>query len=129
MYRSANKTVFSAKNHVIWCPKYRGRVLVGRVETRLKEIIGEVVGELGGGVIEVEVMADHVHLLVEVPPAVPLSKRVQLLKGRSWRLGRREFPALRRLPVLWSPSWFVSTVGGAPLGVVRRDVEHQKRAA
>jgi putative transposase len=128
-YRSSNRAVFSAKYHLIWCPKYRRGVLVGRVEERLKEIIGQVVGEAGGTVIEVEVMPDHVHLLVEFPPAVPFSKLVQLLKGRSSRLLRAEFPALRRMAVLWSPSWFVSTVGGAPLEVVRRDVENQKRAA
>ena len=128
-YRSTNKTVYSAKYHIIWCPKYRRRVLVGRVEVRLKEIILEVVAEAGAEVIEVEVMPDHVHLLVEVPPAVPLAKLVQKLKGRSSRLLRAEFPPLRRLPALWSPSWFVSTVGGAPLEVVRRYVENQKRAA
>ncbi len=50
-YRSANKTVFSAKYHVVWCPKYRRKVLVGRVETRPKEIIGEVCDEHGAVVI------------------------------------------------------------------------------
>jgi putative transposase len=127
-YRSSNKTVYSAKYHIIWCPKYRRRVLVGQVEMRLKEIIAEVVAELSGNVIEVEVMPDHVHLLVEFPPAVALSKALQLLKGRSSRLLRAEFPRLGRLPSLWSPSWFVSTVGGAPLEVVRRYVENQKLA-
>ena len=128
-YRSTNKTVYSAKYHIIWCPKYRRRVLGGPVEARLKEIIFGVVAEVGAEVIEVEVMPDHVHLLVEVPPVVPLSKLVQKLKGRSSRQLRTEFPPLRRLPALWSPSWFVSTVGGAPLEVVRRYVENQKRAA
>ena len=128
-YRSTNKTVYSAKYHIIWCPKYRRRVLGGPVEARLKEIIFGVVAEVGAEVIEVEVMPDHVHLLVEVPPVVPLSKLVQKLKGRSSRQLRTELPPLRRLPALWSPSWFVSTVGGAPLEVVRRYVENQKRAA
>jgi putative transposase len=128
-YRSANKTVYSAKYHIIWCPKYRRRPLAGPVEARLKEIIAEVVAEAGGEVIEVEVMPDHVHLLVEVPPAVALPKLVQKLKGCSSRLLRAEFAALRRLAVLWSPPWFVSTVGGAPLEVVRRYVENQKQVA
>ena len=95
---------------------------------RFKGIIAEVVSEVGGEVIEVEVMPDHVHLLVEVPPAVGLSSLVHSLKGRSSRLLRVEIPHVRRLPSLWSPSWFVSTVGGAPLGVVRRYVENQKKA-
>jgi putative transposase len=114
--------VYSAKYHLIRCPKYRRRVLVGGVDELVKVIIGDVAAE----VIEVEVMPDHVHLLAEVPPTVPLSRFVGLAKGRSSRLLRMEFPRLRRLPVLWSPSWFVSTVGGAPLEVVRRYVENQK---
>ncbi|MGH9070647.1 MAG: IS200/IS605 family transposase [Acidimicrobiales bacterium] len=128
-YRSTNKAVYSAKYHIIWCPKYRRRVLAGRVETRLKQIIAEVVAEVGGQVIEVEVMPDHVHLLVEVPPTVALSRFVGFLKGRSSRALRAEFVHLRRMPALWSPSWFVSTVGGAPLEVVRRYVENQETAA
>ncbi len=128
-YRSSNKTVYSAKYHLIWCPKYRRRVLVDQVEARLVEIIDEVCAEHGAEVIELETMPDHVHLLVEVPPAVPMSKFIGTLKGRSSRLLRQEFPHLRRLPSLWTPSWFMSTVGGAPLEVVRRYVENQKLAA
>jgi putative transposase len=125
-YHPTNKTVYSAKYHLIWCPKYRRRVLVGGVDGRLKATIAEVAAEVGAEVIEVEVMPDHVHLLAQVPPTVPLSEFVRLVKGRSSRVLRMEFPRLRRLPVLWSPSWFVSTVGGAPLEVVRRYVENQK---
>ncbi len=127
-YRSTNKCVYSAKYHVIWCPKYRRRVIGGRVESRLKEIIHEVVAECGGQVIQLETMPDHVHLLMEVPPTVAMSKLIQKLKGRSSRQLRLEFPHLRRMPAFWSPSWFVSTVGGAPLEVVRRYVENQELA-
>ncbi len=127
-YCSTNTTVYSAKYHIIWCPTYRRRLLAGRVETRLIQVVAQVVGEAGGQVIEVEVMPDHVHLLVEVPPTVPSSKLVQSVKGRSSRVLRSEFPVLRRARALWSPSWFVSTVGGAPLDVVRRHVENQRAA-
>jgi len=75
------------------------------------------------------VMSDHVHLLVEVPPVVALSKLVRKLKSRSSRVLRAEFAHLRRVPALSSPSWFVSTLCGAPLEVVRRYVENQKRVA
>ncbi|HUY64469.1 MAG TPA: IS200/IS605 family transposase [Acidimicrobiales bacterium] len=131
VYRSSNKTVYSAKYHLIWCPKYPKRVLVGAVEAGLKEIIAGVADEVGGQVIEVEVMADHVHLLAEVPPQVGLSRLVKLLAGRSSRQLRQEFPSWRGAPMrwLWSPSWFGSTVGGAPLEVVRRYVENQKLVA
>jgi putative transposase len=132
-YHSTNKTVYSAKYHLIWCPKYRRRVLVGGVDARLKAIIAEVVAEVGVEVgvevIEIEVMPDHVHLLAELPPMVPLSEFVRLLRGRSSRLLRMEFPRLRQPPVVWSRSWFVSTVGGAPLEVVRGYLENQKAVA
>lgn len=75
-----------------------------------------------------ETMPDHVHLLMEIPPTVALSGLIQKLKGRASRQLRQEFPHLRRLPALWSPSWFVSTVGGAPLEIVRRCVGNQKLA-
>jgi putative transposase len=120
--RSTHKTVYSAKYHLIWCPKDRRRVLVDCVEERLKAVIAEVAAEVGAAVIEVEVLA-------EVPPTVPLPKFVGLLKGRSQRLLRMQCPRLRRLPALWSPPWFGSTVGGASLAVVRRDVENQKATA
>ena len=60
---------------------------------------------------------------------MPPARFVQLVKGRSSRRLGREFAHLRRLPCLWSPSWFVSTVGGAPLHVVRWYVENPKQAA
>ena len=74
-------------------------------------------------------MPDHVHLPVEVSPAGPLSVFVQTVKGRSSRLLRQQFPLLRRLPSLLSASLFASTVGDAPLDVVRRYVEKQKQVA
>jgi len=106
---------------------YRRRVLVGQVETRLKEIIEQVVVSVEGDMIGLEVMADHVRLLVELPSGAHLPAVLQRLKGRSSRLLRQEFPHLGRLPTLWRWSWFVSMVGGASLEVVRRYVENQKR--
>jgi len=127
-YRSTNETVFSAKYHIIWCPKYRSKVLVGKVEACLGEMIREICREYEADVLGLEIMPDHVHLLVELPPAVPLSRFIQTLKGRSSRVLRRQFPHLRRMRSLWSPSWFVSTVGGAPLSVVKTYVGNQKVA-
>jgi REP-associated tyrosine transposase len=103
-------------------------VLVGAVEERLKVILWRVALEVGAEIIEVEVMPDRIHLLVEIPPAVALWELMRVAKGRACRLLRAEFAALRLLGCLWSPSWFCSTVGGASLEVVRRYVENQKRA-
>lgn len=127
-YRSNRNVVYSCKYHVVWCPKFRRPVLTAGTDERLKEILQDVVAETRSELIEIEVMPDHVHLLVEVDPQFGIHKFVKLAKGRSSRLLRQEFPGLRsRLPTLWTNSYFVSTVGGSPLAVVKQYIENQKR--
>ena len=126
-FKSNRNVTYSCKYHVVWCPKYRRKVLVGEVADRLKQIVGEVASETASEVIELEVMPDHVHLLYEVDPQFGIAKFVRLVKGRSSRLLRQEFPRLRsRLPTLWTNSYFVSSVGGAPLSVIKQYIEKQK---
>ena len=126
-YRSNNNVVYSSKYHVIWCPKHRRKVIGGPMEQRLKEIIVEVIAEKGAWLIELETMPDHVHLVVEVDPQFGIHKMVKAIKGRSSRVLREEFPWLKsKLPSLWTNSYFVATVGGAPLSVIKRYVQTQK---
>lgn len=125
--KSNRNVVYSCKYHVVWCPKYRRPVLVNGVDGRLKDIIRETCAEIHADLIEMEVMPDHVHLLVEVDPQYGIHRAVRLIKGRSSRLLRDEYPWLKsRLPTLWTNSYFVSTVGGAPLKTVRQYIENQK---
>jgi putative transposase len=127
-YKSNNNVVYSCKYHVVWCPKYRRSVLVNGVNARLKEIIHDVCTEHNAEVIELEVMPEHVHLLLEVDPQYGIHRLVRAIKGRSSRMLRQEFSWLKsRLPTLWTNSYFVSTVGGAPLDVVKQYIENQKR--
>lgn len=126
-YKSNNNVVYSCKYHVVWCPKYRRKVLVDGVDERLKDICHEVADELLFEIVEMEVMPDHVHMLVEVDPQFGIHRAVKRMKGRSSHDLRREFPWLRsRLPSLWTNSYFVSTVGGAPLEAVKRYIENQR---
>ncbi|KRW90617.1 transposase [Alicyclobacillus tengchongensis] len=126
-YKSNRNVVYSCKYHVVWCPKYRRKVLVNGVDERLKEILQAVAEERRAEIIEMEVMPDHVHLLVEVDPQFGIHRLVKQMKGRSSRILRQEFPGLRsRLPTLWTNSYFVSTVGGAPLAVIKQYIENQK---
>jgi putative transposase len=93
----------------------------------LKEIIDQVAKELGCEILELEVMPDHVHILCEVDPQFGVHKFVKRVKGVSSRLLRQEFPHLKsRLPALWTHAYFVSTVGGAPIAVLKRYIENQK---
>ena len=126
-YKSNQNIVYSCKYHVVWCPKYRRRVLTSEVEERLKVILREVAEERQAEIIELEVMPDHVHLLVEVDPLFGIHRLIRLMKGRSSHHLRKEFPWLKkRLPTLWTNSYFVSTVGGAPLAVIKQYIENQK---
>jgi putative transposase len=126
-FKSNNNITYLCKYHVVWCPKYRRKVLFDPIDSRLKEIIAEVAVETNSDVIEIEVMPDHVHMLCDVDPQYGVAKFVRLVKGRSSRLLRLEFPKLKsRLPTLWTNSYFVSTVGGAPLSIIKQYIENQK---
>jgi putative transposase len=126
-YKSNHNVTYSCKYHIVWCPKYRRKVLTPPVDERLKEIIRDVCTEHQADILELEVMPDHVHLLVEVDPQFGIHKLTKLVKGRSSRLLRQEFPHLKkRLPTLWTNSYFCSTVGGAPLSVIKQYIENQK---
>lgn len=126
-YKSNNNITYSCKYHVVWCPKYRRKVLVGEVESRFKEIITQACTEVKVDIIEMEVMPDHVHLLLEVDPQYGIHRVVKMLKGRTSKILRTEFKSIKsRLPSLWTNSYFVSTVGGAPLEVIKQYIEQQK---
>ena len=125
--KSNRNVYYSCKYHVVFCPKYRRKVLVGGIDERLKQIITDVCAERQAEIMSMEIMPDYVHLLVECDPQFGIHRLVRLLKGRSSRLLRQEFPVLvRKLPTLWTNSYFVSTVGGAPLTVIKQYIENQK---
>ncbi|SCL25021.1 IS200/IS605 family transposase [Micromonospora inyonensis] len=125
--RSNNNVVYRCHYHVVWCPKYRRKVIDGTVDERLKEIIREVCAERNAPIEAIETMPDHVHLLVVVDPQYGIHRLVKQIKGRSSRLLRQEFPHLKsRMPTLWTNSYFVATTGGATSEVVKRYVENQR---
>jgi putative transposase len=126
-YKTNRNVVYSCKYHVIWCSKYRRKVLVEGVAIKLKEIICRTTTEKASELIELEIMPDHVHLLVEVDPQYGIHRLIRQLKGASSNRLRQEFSWLKtKLPTLWTNSYFVSTVGGAPLSVIKQYIENQK---
>ena len=127
LYHSSNNIVYSCKYHVIWCPKYRRKVLVNGVDVRLKELIQSISEEYSFEVLEMEIMPDHVHLLVDVNPQFGINKVVKTIKGKTSSILRDEFPWLKtKLPTLWTNSYFVTTVGSARLDVVKKYIQSQK---
>lgn len=128
-FKSNNNVAYSCKYHIVWCPKYRRKVLVNGVDIRLKEVIRQIAAERQSEIIELEIVPDHVHLLIEVDPQYGIHRLVKQMKGASSRILRQEFPHLKqRLPTLWTNSYFVATVGGAPLKMIKQYIENQKRS-
>lgn len=126
-YKNNCNVVYSCKYHVVWCPKYRRKVLVNGVDSRFKSLVQEICAERTFNLIEMEVMPDYVHLLIEVDPQFGIHKAVKLIKGTTSRVLRQEFPWLKsRIPSLWTNSYFVSTVGEAPLSTIKKYIEEQK---
>ena len=108
--------VYICRYHVVFCPKYRRKVLTTPIDERLKTIFAEQIERWGQELIEMEVMPDQVHLLVGCDPQFGIHRLVKLLKGHSSHALRQEFPALkRRLPSLWTNSSFCATTGGVTL--------------
>lgn len=126
-YNSNHTIVYSCKYHIVWCPKYRRKVLIGDVEFRLKTLIKQICTENKVELIEMEIMPDHVHVLLDVDPQYGVHKVIKTIKGITSNVLREEFPYLKtKLPTLWSNSYFISTVGGAPLEAVKQYIESQK---
>lgn len=126
-FKSNLNVVYSCKYHVVFCPKYRREVLVPPLDSRLKEIVREICTDARSEMIEMEVMPDHVHLLLDCDPQFGINRLIRSIKGRSSHLLRQEYPFLKsRLPSLWTNSYFVSSVGGAPLTVIKQYIENQK---
>ena len=126
-YARNSGAVYRLGYHLVWCPKYRKRVLFGQVETRLKELIRERCAERGWEIVAMETMPDHVHLFVRTDPTDAPAYVANQLKGYTSRVLRSEFAHLRSvLPTLWSRSYFVCSVGNASESAISRYIEDQQ---
>ena len=119
--------VFNCHYHVVFCPKYRRKILTNGIDERLKVLIREYVDKWQQHCIEVEVMPDYVHMLVSCDPQFGIHRLIKFVKGGTAHQLRQEFPELKRkLPSLWTNSYYVGTTGGVTIETVRRYVESQK---
>ncbi len=125
---SQNETSVHFMNyHFVWCPKYRKKVIVGKVEKRLKTLLIEKVTALNGKIIALETMPDHVHIFIQAPPTIAPNRIIAALKGYTSKILRGEFSELKtRLPALWTRSYFVSTHGHVSADAIKKYVEEQK---
>ena len=115
--------------HLVFVAKYRGRAFDRTAIEALRTIFIEVCRDFEAQLVEMDGEDDHVHLLIEYPPKVPVSALVNSLKGVSSRLLRQRRPDIRKRywrGALWSPSYFAASCGGAPIAIVRQYIEQQK---
>jgi len=126
-YTHKNGIVYLNQYHVIFCPKYRRKVLVGDIEKDLREIFYEVAKENDVEIKALEIMPDHVHMFISFDPRQHIHKIIQQFKGKSSRILREKYPSLKsRLPSLWTRSYFCCTVGHISEEVVMKYIENQK---
>lgn len=124
-YRRTENSVSSINYHFVFVPKRRRAVLVEDVAKRLQEIIFGLVVEHGWKMIALEIMPDHVHFFINAPTHESPADIARWVKGRAAKLLRDEFPHLKKLPSLWTPTYFVATTGVVSTEVVKRYIEHQ----
>jgi putative transposase len=129
--RTGRHCVFVLHAHLVFVTKYRHEVFTDTHHRRLEQIMRDVCNDFEVELAEFNGGNDHVHLLVNFPPKVALSKLVNSLKGVSSRRMRQEFPELSRhyyqANRLWSGSYFAGSAGGAPLSIVHQYIEQQNR--
>lgn len=127
-YTTSTHCIYNLGYHIIWCPKYRRKVLVNGIDERLKELLNEKAAALEITIEKMEVMPDHVHLFVKGKPSVPVQHIVNQLKGYTSVMLRREFPRLKsRLPTLWTRSYYVESIGHISESTITRYIEDQKK--
>lgn len=127
--RTGRHCVFNMHVHLIFVTKYRKSVLNGRALDILRESFTNICRKFEADLIEFNGEEDHVHLLVNYPPKVAVSSLVNSLKGASSRILRNRYPEIAEKyykNVLWSPSYFAASCGGAPISIIRQYVEQQQ---
>jgi putative transposase len=122
-YQHERHSVHLVVYHVIWCPERRRKILNGPIHNRLVAIIREVAEERHWQVIRLAIQPDHVHLFIRTNPYTLPTDIPRLMKGRSSHILREEFPALKRMPSLWTRAYFLSTAENVSQEIIRRYIE------
>lgn len=129
-YTHARTCVYNINYHIVWCVKYRRKVLSADINNRLIELLKAVGNEKGFSVVECKVGEnDHVHCFVSAPPKISVTQIVKYLKGISGNQLFREYPQLRKSlwkGQLWNGSYFCETIGSTSEEIILRYIERQK---
>lgn len=121
--------VYSIQYHIVWCVKYRHKILNGDVDVRLKEMLKQIAMDNNFTISEIESDEDHIHLLIDCSPQHSIPSIIKALKGVSARLLFKEFPKLKKKlwgGNLWNPSYFIATVSENTEEQIRQYIKNQK---
>jgi putative transposase len=128
--RRGRHCVFNLHVHLVFVTKYRRDVFTKEVLEALNPIFDTVCKDFDATLVEFDGEDDHVHLLVNYPPKMAISKLVNSLKGVSSLLIRKmDYPSIKKKlwgGALWSPSYFAASCGGAPIAIIRAYIEQQR---
>jgi putative transposase len=129
-YWTGSHTKHRMMYHIIWIPKYKKRVLEGEIGKRIDELIRECAEMNRWRIEELNVQKDHVHLLIQLKPDISVSKVVQLIKGKSSFVIRKEFPKLKeffwgKMDSFWADGYFVETVGTVNEEAIKKYIQQQ----
>jgi len=114
--------------HLVWLPKYRKRILQGKIVPYLEGLFSECCIVNSWEITELNIQKDHVHMIIRIRPSVSVSNAVQRLKGGSSRMLRKKFPGLKEFlwgNSFWSDGYFAETVGSCDELVIRKYVANQ----
>ena len=128
--RTGRHCVFKLHVHLVFVTKYRKKVFTDGILKDIEVIFNNVCQDFDTELVEMNGETDHVHLLLNYPPKVSISKLVNSLKGVSSRLIKKQHPELVQYywkGGLWSPSYFAGSCGGAPLSIIKQYIEQQNR--
>jgi len=121
--------VYSLQYHIVWCTKYRKKILLGQIEQDLKEYLKVTCNELEAHILAMEVMPDHIHLLLSCKPQFKPSDAIKILKGNTARWMFIAHPELKQSLYgghLWNPSYFIATVSERNTSQIAEYIDTQK---
>lgn len=127
-WKKSKTTIYNVNYHIIWCVKYRRKLLMGDIDIRLKDLILEKANQIDINIESMETDSDHIHLFVSAAPNKPIPWIVHQLKGYTSRILRQEFTSVKsRLPSLWTRSYYVETIGHISEKTIKKYIEDQRK--
>jgi len=133
MENKANHCVYNINYHIVFCPKYRRKVIDGKIEEIIKQTVNKICESYGFSLIQMETMPDHLHIFLSAPPVVAPAEIVKTLKSITANTVFKTFPRLKRKYFWgsgrWSRGYYIGTAGNVSVQTIKRYIENQKGGA